>query len=554
MTRYRSCAAVLACVLALTTSGSTPAARAAAGPTWVPQGWSESDREAFWFTPQGSLLVPYAWFLNLEQANSTTAFRDDAHMDALRYLPVPASKRNPDALPIGFVRDRLRPDMLGLTCAACHTNRVEHAGTVVQVEGGPAHGDFQTFLSELVQSLEATARDDAKFQRFAAKVLGEASGAKADALRAQVRETAALLAAREKLNAAPYPYGHGRVDALGNILNEVLSADLGVPKNARPADAPVSYPVLWDAHQHDFVQWNGSAPNLGTGPVLRNIGEVLGVFGEMRFSPRPHHLPVYHGSSVDVDNLRAIEDWLKTLQSPTWPPAFPPVDKAKAAAGQAIYAQHCAGCHANIKRDDPKRKVTAHMVAASSVGTDPLAAENFLSRTADTGPLEGTPVFVKVTTAFGPTASAADILRNAVTGVHLAHAKITDFYVPPSELKAFADGLLAHQPPAQLTKPMYKARPLNGVWASAPYLHNGSVPDLWSMLQPPASRPRKFFMGSRQLDPVKVGFKSDAAEEAGVKLFELDTSLRGNSNAGHPYGTTLTDEQKRQLIEYLKTL
>jgi hypothetical protein len=554
MTRSWSRAVVLACVCALSGSGSQAARAAAGGPTWVSQGWSDEDREAFWFTPQGSMLVPYAWFLNLEQSNNTTAFRDDAHMDALRYLPVPASKRNPDALPIGFVRDRLRPDMLGLTCAACHTNRLEHAGAVVQVEGGPAHGDFQKFLAELVEALQATAGDDAKFQRFAAKVAGEASGPKADALRAQVRDTATRLAAREKLNAAPYPYGHGRVDALGNILNEVLSADLGVPKNARPADAPVSYPVLWDVHQHDFVQWNGSAPNLGTGPVLRNIGEVLGVFGDMSFSPRAKHLPVYHGSSVDVDNLRAIEDWLKTLQSPPWPSAFPAVDPKQASAGQAIYAQHCQGCHAAIKRDDPNRKITAHMVAASSVGTDPVAAENFLSRTADTGPLQGSPVFVKVTTSFGPTAGAADILRNAVTGVHLANAKVTDFFVPPTELKAFADGLLARQPPPQLTKPMYKARPLNGVWASAPYLHNGSVPDLWSMLQPFASRPQKFYTGSRQFDPVKVGFKSDAAEEGGVKLFELDTSLRGNSNSGHPYGTNLTDEQKRQLIEYLKTL
>ena len=552
MTRAWSSAAVVACALALAASGDVPAARAAGGPTWLPQGWSDNDREAFWYTPQGSLLVPYAWFLSLEQAGSTTPFRDDAHMDALRYLPNPASKRNPDALPIGFVRDRLRPDMLGLTCAACHTNRIEQAGTVVQVEGGPGHGDFQAFLNELVLALQATADDDGKFQRFAAKIAGEASGPKADALRAGVRETATVLFAREKLNAAPYPYGNGRVDALGNILNQVLSADLGVPENARPADAPVSYPVLWDAHQHDYVQWNGSAPNLGTGPVLRNVGEVLGVFGNMSFSPRRGRLPVYHGSSVDVDNLRSIEAWLKTLQSPAWPAAFPAVDKTSALAGQAIYAQHCAGCHATIKRDDPNRKVTAHMVAVSTVGTDPVAALNFLGRTAATGALQGTPVFVKLTASFGATAGAADVLRNAVTGVHLANRKVTDFLVPPMELKAFAEAL--RQPMPQLAKPMYKARPLDGVWASAPYLHNGSVPDLWSMLQTPGTRPVKFYTGGRQYDPARVGFKSDAAEEGGVKLFLLDTSLRGNSNAGHPFGTNLTDDQKRQLIEYLKTL
>jgi hypothetical protein len=52
---------------------------------------------------------------------------------------------------------------------------------------------------------------------------------------------------------------------------------------------------------------------------------------------------------------------------------------------------------------------------------------------------------------------------------------------------------------------------------------------------------------------VDVGLKN-VAEEGGVRYFTFDTSLRGNSNAGHPYGTQLKDEEKRQLLEYLKTL
>jgi len=107
--------------------------------------------------------------------------------------------------------------------------------------------------------------------------------------------------------------------------------------------------------------------------------------------------------------------------------------------------------------------------------------------------------------------------------------------------------------PRQLTVAMYKARPLNGVWASAPYLHNGSVPTLAEMLKTPEERAKRFFVGSRQYDPVDVGFRSVEAE-GGVSYFAFDTSVPGNSNAGHPMAVSLPEEEKRQLIEFLKSL
>ena len=89
---------------------------------------------------------------------------------------------------------------------------------------------------------------------------------------------------------------------------------------------------------------------------------------------------------------------------------------------------------------------------------------------------------------------------------------------------------------------------LRDVWATAPYLHNGSVPNLWALLQPVAQRPARFFVGSREFDPVRVGQASDQ----GPSL--LDTSLPGNSNVGHLAGTTLPEADKRALLEFLKTL
>ena len=96
----------------------------------------------------------------------------------------------------------------------------------------------------------------------------------------------------------------------------------------------------------------------------------------------------------------------------------------------------------------------------------------------------------------------------------------------------------------------YLTRPLRGVWATAPYLHNGSVPTLWDLLQPQVKRPAKFAVGQREFDPKHVGFAAPTADGA----WQLDTSASGNHNTGHEYGIDLKDDQKEALIEYLKTL
>ncbi|WP_407185374.1 di-heme-cytochrome C peroxidase [Bradyrhizobium centrosematis] len=120
-------------------------------------------------------------------------------------------------------------------------------------------------------------------------------------------------------------------------------------------------------------------------------------------------------------------------------------------------------------------------------------------------------------------------------------------------------------------EPQYRARPLDGVWATAPYLHNGSVPTLADMLVPQAERPTSFCVGSRAFDPIKVGLvtKAKSSEGCAAGLTNFDVSLLGNSNRGHSFegkqtdlsklppgviGPGLTDVERRALIEYLKTL
>ncbi len=96
----------------------------------------------------------------------------------------------------------------------------------------------------------------------------------------------------------------------------------------------------------------------------------------------------------------------------------------------------------------------------------------------------------------------------------------------------------------------YKAAPLAGIWATAPYLHNGSVPNLYELLLPSEERSKTFFVGNREFDPVKVGFQTTASDDVTL----LDTSLRGNTNTGHDTYGVFTEEERWQLVEYLKSL
>ncbi|HEY3255636.1 MAG TPA: hypothetical protein VGJ91_16875, partial [Polyangiaceae bacterium] len=100
----------------------------------------------------------------------------------------------------------------------------------------------------------------------------------------------------------------------------------------------------------------------------------------------------------------------------------------------------------------------------------------------------------------------------------------------------------------------YLCGPLDGIWARAPYLHNGSVPNIAELLKPPAERVKKFYRGNRHYDEAKLGFVTDQPREGERNLFAYDTALIGNWNVGHDYGTDLDADKQGDLIAYLKTL
>ena len=542
-------AAALALGLALA-AGCSPPSEPIVDGTPVPggngainleQGWSREVQARAWFTSFGSRLIPTAWLEALEQPGKTERFMADAHMDALGFLVQSATPANPQAFPVGFTQavDARGQAWTGLGCAACHTGEVRYRGQRIRIDGGQGTLDFASFEGALIDSLRQTLADDARFARFATAVSSGAGDH--GTLRDEVRALADSLDARHRMNASPVPYGHGRLDAFGQIFNAIAVQFLGVPDNRRIADAPVSFPVLWDAPHLDLVQWNGSAPNAGPGPLLQNVTTALAVYGSLDIAGHDGHAGF--PSSIDFDHLGQIQDDLYKLRSPRWPEhLFGPLDRDAVARGAKIYETHCLSCHALSDRNDPKRKLKAVITPLDDIGTDPRMVQNFLDSVSASGAFEGRKLGIVAGDPIGARVPTTDLIVHAALGAALRHplAAVRDAVAGyHGVLKAAVDA----RPGG------YKARPLSGIWASAPYLHNGSVPSLAELLERPGERTARFDPASREFDPVEVGIV--AVDGGGVGF---DTSLPGNSSTGHAAGSTLVDAEKRDLIEYLKRL
>ncbi len=554
--------AILAALAASCTPPPTPPAALLTNEVLLDQGWSAADRARFTGTAQGSHLMPLPWFMALRRVDRDEAFAAD-QLTRYGYLP------QPGALPVGFVADGSATDpQLGMTCAACHTGQLRYQGQAYRIDGGRADADFQAFLTDLGAASRATLAEPERFAAFAGRVLGTGATPSQTATLRQGLDT--WTASYSSFMAASLPdpaWGPGRLDAFGMIFNRVTGLDLDKPGNLSRADAPVRYPFIWDAPKQDRTQWTGAAPN-GTylRGLARNTGEVFGVFGV--FAPVP--IPVRHAlyrNAVRLDGLQALEETVATLRPPPWPAAWP-LDQAQAVEGKALFDSQCAGCH-GLKPSAIVRHAWATPVM--DVGTDRRTFDN-AKLMASPGVLTGTQQPPVVGDRLTDPAPKVSILSNAVIGTLLRGALLQDAGVRRAIARDLEEDRLPLRGAARGADPVaavasatqdlyrpvpgapgaaYEARVLTGIWAAGPYLHNGSVPTLWELLQPARARMTRFAVGHRGFDPVNVGLET--APAPGRAVFVVDAAT-GNGNAGHEYGTALSDPQKRALIEYLKTL
>jgi hypothetical protein len=208
-----------------------------------------------------------------------------------------------------------------------------------------------------------------------------------------------------------------------------------------------------------------------------------------------------------LKRMADLDRYLSNLPPPAWPfTETNPINAQMADEGKTIYLRDCASCH------EPRAEFTNKVVPVAEVGTDSERIHSW-----------------------------------AKVAAEEANRRVKQMGID--------------RPPMVERDPYgYLSPPLDGIWLRAPYLHNGSVPTLRDLLNPPNERPQTFHRGYDVFDPIRVGFKEPSPRQVGPQgewrqpYFLFDTKQRGNGNQGHTYGTQLSEEDKRKLLEYLKTL
>ena len=500
-------------------------------------------------------------------------FSDPAYLDRYGFIPdtiIP----NKTALPIGFAeggpmldpsgepwrnpRDRSDMNGIGLTCSACHTGRFTYKDTAVVIDGGPALTSLFVMKQGTGVALLMTRLVPGRFGRFAERILGPNSSLddretlknQLDQVLNQYKQVKNL---EEAVGSQSILEGFGRLDALNRIGNQVFSLDQKKPENYAGSSAPVHYPRIWNTPWFDWVQYNGSIMR----PMVRNAGESLGVSAELNLTEPSKGL---FKSSVDVEKLFAMEQMIKGepakegepapqpnakdgfpgLKSPKWPSdILPKIDEALAKKGSELYVSHCQECHRpppnsaaffdfNNKNwwrtnENGEHILVLENIPIEHIGTDPAQAEDMRNRTVATSANLGIDK-----TSFALALGA--VVEKTVDYIY-DRQKDKDGKPLPPLTQAERQRLNGYMPDELRADLAYKVRPLNGVWATPPYLHNGSVPNIYALLSPVEERPKTFWLGNREYDPEVLGYKTDYLKNG----FEFKTSIRGNSNSGHQF-------------------
>lgn len=609
---------------------------------WTDQGWTTNQREKYYQTTQGCLILPYSWFFALEQEphfslgllriENRRLFTEIENLTRYRLIPDPRPRYNPDRLPVGITKTVLpdqyvqqlgkgQKEWLSYTCAACHTAQINYKGFAIRIDGAPGMWNFTQFNSTLANSLILNSRIPTRFDRFAERVLQREGKPVNQQTKGELRtalkvflDSAPIMEGVKAVLKGTYPTeeGFGRMDALGRGANgqfEQLDQ-----RNILVGNAPATIPPLWYTHDYDWVQTVAAIRQ----PMGRNVTESWGVNSIVDLAnPDPHKR---FAMSVTMKDIFWMETLVSVLEPPKWPEEIlGEIDRAAVERGRKLYHEEvfqnaldpaeeqwcptekdvyppgwklqpcpnpaqlkaegrkglCARCHAPVLEAYPDQEGFKYwqlpIYKLDVIGTDPGVAKNFASRRVYTGVLSkdfGAPQ-VGIAQALGFSTSAA------------MERQYRELGVPPS----FQPTMSGFRSNSFRGPSGYPARPLDGYWTAAPYLHNNSVANLYQVLSPLSERDKSFWVGDPEFDPVHVGYVPDefagGFELKGRKSFftavsdyakgvfrgngQFTFEIAGNSNSGHEFrdapkgtpgviGRTLTSRERLDIIEYMKVM
>ncbi len=539
------------------------------------QGWTPDQREKYYQTPQGSLIIPYSWFLALEQPGigNHESFNTQENLAKYDLVLDAGSRFNPDQLPVGITKQTITPayvpelgcgappcpagaavhaEWLTYTCAACHTAQINYQGKSFIVEGGRGRWNFTVFNTTLANLLLVTSLYPPMFDRFATKVIRiekrpDDPGERA-AIKKELQEFLHTPPIVDGINAGlhrtyPTEEGYGRMDALGRGSNGQF-APLD-KRNILLANAPVLIPPLWYTHDFDWVQSVAAIRQ----PLGRNITESWGVNSSVDL------LNTDSGKVFDSSIPFQHMFWMETLISVMKPPAWPDqilgkVDQDAVKLGKYLYEekvfdgaltpaeeQWCPDAQAGAPGTDgwqpcpnpntPKKGLCARChapvgeVYANQFGKRYLQLPMYKLSVLGTDPWDSVNFNARQVYT-GPLKDKFSGQDKVGIGVALLTStsaimarEFVNQHIPAAD-QPVVTGYRSNNFRAPLA---YPARPLVGYWATPPYLHNGGIPNLYELLSPQEERSVTFWTGSMEFDPVKVGYRDEEFDGA----FELVT-------------------------------
>ncbi len=426
----------------------------------------------------------------------------------------------PSTLPLGMTHGDLEVmpgfpvEVSNLGCAACH------AGVTYRADGTPDTDqawlgapntslNLEAYTGAVYQGYVAGMRDPDGLMRTVKALFPHISGAEMFSLRYLVlpRVRSRLHELEGQGRALPFP--NGSPGATNGVAALKMMLHVPMQGGGRDETGFTSIPDLGDRTLRTSLLYDGAYAPVGDTrqaaltPAQVTPGHVAALAEIATFFSVPSMGVKPEATLKNADKAKAVFAFLDIYHAPPFPGV---IDAASARRGQGIYASQCASCHGIYDGSLDRPRLTAFPNWIGDVGTDPARAH-----------------------AFSPELAAA-VAKTPYRGV--IDAQSTGKYV---------------------------AVPLSGLWSSAPYLHNGSVPTLMALLTPQA-RPRQFLVGGHRLDYRTVGIDltPNGGYPTGYRPWStpqrLDTTKPGLSNAGHTYGSALTPRQKQDLISYLKLL
>lgn len=431
----------------------------------------------------------------------------------------PEAKRVATQTPLGMTLGTIHPvagtsiRVSNLGCASCHsgvTYRADGKPLPDQVMLGMPNTslDLEAYTQAIFNALRA-ADDQEQLLAAAQTLFPEMTSLERASLRALVlplaQQRLASLATTDR--AMPFPNGSpgstNGVAALKVALKTPLigdgKADAGFVSIPDLGDRVWKTSLLADGAYGVFgkpAQSAMTAQSLDT-EHLRALAAITTFFTVPSMGVHPDQ------ARGGLKDGVAIMDFLKAYRSQTFPGL---IDTARAQAGEKIYQAQCASCHGTYEASATGPRLASFPNWIGKVGTDPLRGDSFDKPLAE---------------------AVSQTSYRSIIAVHPGRG--------------------------------YVAPPLSGLWASAPFLHNGSVHSLRALLTP-EERLTRFQVGGHALDLETVGIKVTAAGAypSDYKPFSrpawIETDQAGRNNRGHDYGSDLPEAQKSALLEYLKTL